>query len=106
MRQQEAHSVRRTAASRLAAFYRRNGYCRLQNRRRLAEEGPQSYKKGDEVRLVANSVEELAQMRRLLNQEGFRPGQPFVKGQQFRLPIYGRRQVARFLDMVEAAVDV
>ncbi len=84
----------------LARFFRRNGYVRWQDEERLAEEGCQVYKKGHEVRLVAESEEELATIRRLLEQAGFHPGQPFVKGCQFRQPLYGKRAVARFLELI------
>jgi hypothetical protein len=66
--------------------------------RRATED--QLYKKGDEVRLVAGSTTELATIRRLLDEAGFKPGRPFVKGRQFRQPLYGRAEVARFLSLV------
>jgi hypothetical protein len=75
---------------------------RQQNAKRLAREGPQSYKKGDEVRLVAHSAAELREIRRLLRAAGFTVGRSFVKGRQFRQPIYGRDDVARFLDLIGA----
>ena len=85
----------------LAQFFHRNGYVRWQNARRLKAEGHRRYKKGDEVRLVANSKTELATIRRLLRQAGFNPGRPFKKSWQYRQPLYGRGQVAQFLAMVE-----
>lgn len=91
----------RRDAARLAAFFRRNGIVRQQNPRRVAEEGWENYKKGDEVRLVADTPEELLLMHRLLINVGFEPGRPFRKGGQYRLPIYGRKEVARFLEMVD-----
>ena len=90
----------------LAAFFRRNGYVRLQNQQRLEEEGPASYRKGDEIRLVASSARELRLIRSLLKEAGFRPGRDFVKGRQYRVPIYGRDAVARFLEMVEAEPEI
>ncbi len=62
------------------------------------------YKKGVEMRLVANGREEQERILRRLKLAGFRPGRPFRKGperNQFCVPIYGREQVARFLRMVE-----
>ena len=87
-------------AARLAAFFHRNGYVRRQDAGRLAAEGYDGYKKGDEVRLVAASGQELAVMRKLLRRAGFEPGRPFVKGRRMRLPIYGRAAVQRFLGLV------
>lgn len=89
----------------LAGYFRRNGYVRRQNPKRLADEGYSKYKKGDEVRLVAKSQEELELIRRLLTETGFKPGSPFAKAKQICLPVYGRKAVARFLELVEAESD-
>lgn len=85
----------------LAAFFRRNGYVRWQNVKRLESQGWRIYKKGDEVRLVADTKRELALIRRLLRQAGFKPGRSFVKGRQYRQPVYGREEVSRFLALIE-----
>lgn len=85
---------------RLAQLFRRNGYVRWQNAQRLSDEGWQVYKKGHEVRMVANSRAELATIRRLLQRAGFKLGQPFTKGSQYRQPVYGKQAVARFLALV------
>lgn len=85
----------------LAVFFNRNGYIRWQDADRVAEEGWRIYKKGDEVRLVAHTTSELFKIRRLLREAGFNPGRPFRKGRQWRQPIYGKREVARFLAMIE-----
>jgi hypothetical protein len=100
--QQQPHSSRppKAVARQLAAFFNRNGYVRRQNERRLKEEGPDRYKKGEEVRLIAQSTDELELMRGLLERAGFKPGRPFEKGAQYCQPIYGRQAVARFLQMV------
>ena len=81
-------------------LFHRNGYVRRPNPERLAEQGAQKYKKGIEVRLVANSQAELRTIRRLLRQAGFVSGRPFAKARQWRQPIYGRAAVARFLALV------
>jgi hypothetical protein len=88
--------------ARLAAFFHRNGYVRQQNADRLAAEGYAAYKKGDEVRLVANSLAELAEIRRLLRAAKFKIGKSFRKTNQYRQPVYGREQVKRFLALVGA----
>ena len=88
----------------LAAFFLRNGYVRRHNPARYAAVGCMKYKKGDEVRLVANDDVERARILLLLKTAGFKPGLPFRKGKrggQYRVPIYGREQVARFLRIVE-----
>jgi hypothetical protein len=84
----------------LKRFFGRNGYVRRQNPKRLARDGYMRYKKGDEVRLTAQDKQELQAIRDLLVRAAFRPGRPFVKGQQYRLPIYGREAVHRFLSLV------
>ncbi len=89
----------------LTAYFNRNGYVRYQNTDRLATEPYGSYKKGDEVRLVANSASELRQIRQLLQAAGFNPGRPFGKDNQWRLPLYGREAVARFLSLVGAVTE-
>jgi hypothetical protein len=91
-----------SVAERLATFFRRNGYVRRQSPDRLSRDGYRGYKKGDEVRLVAESKAELRVIRRLLRQAGFQPGRPFAKSRQWRQPLYGRAAVARFLALVGA----
>ncbi len=92
---------RASTTAQLARFFHRNGYVRRLKVERRRAEG-RKYKKGDEVRLVAGSTSELAAIRRLLLQAGFKVGRPFVHARQFRIPLYGRQQVARFLAMVAA----
>lgn len=90
------------AVKRLREAYLRNGYVRRQNPVRVTEEGSRAYRKGEEVRLTASSAMELRLVRRLLRQTGFTSGRPFVKGRQYRLPVYGRAQVDRFLRLIGA----
>ncbi len=90
------------AIEQLARLFARNGYVRRQDPKRRKKE-KRRYKKGDEVRLVANNRAELRLIRRLLKQAGFKPGRPFAKARQYRQPVYGRTEVARFLAMVERA---
>ena len=94
---------RAAVVARLTLLFRRNGYVRWQDEERLTGEGGQVYKKGNEVRLVADSAKELAEVRRLLVAAGFKPGRPFVKGRQYRQPVYGKLAVARFLELVGEA---
>lgn len=87
------------AAGQLRVFYQRNGYIRRVDPVRQLRDG-QLYKKGAEVRLVADSDRELHRIRRLLRLAGFSPGKPFRKGKQWRQPLYGVEAVARFLAMI------
>ena len=84
---------------RLAELFHRNGYLRRLDAVRRVEEG-QLYKKGAEVRLVAESRAELAEIRRLLKKAGFKAARPFAKARQWRQPVYGVDAVARFLTLV------
>jgi hypothetical protein len=88
------------AAKKLAECFRRNGYLRRQNKQRVKKEGHWEYKKGDELRFTANSKDELALIRRLLQQLRFQPGRPFVKDKQFRQPIYGRGAITELLRLM------
>ena len=89
------------AIARLIWFYHRNGYVRWQDPHRRSTEGWRSYKKGTEIRLVAKSRPELAEIRRLLKAAGFKPGRPFRKGRQFRQPVYGADQVVSFFRLID-----
>lgn len=95
-----ARVIPQSVVSALAASFRRNGYVRRQNPDRLARDGSQVYKKGDEVRLVTETAAELREVRQLLRRAGFRPGRAFTKGRKWRQPVYGRAEVARFLDLI------
>jgi hypothetical protein len=93
---------RAQALKKLRESYRKNGYVRRQNMARVKKVGWRRYHKGEEVRLVASSRTELQLLRRLLRTAGFEPAKPFAKGRQFRQPIYGRDEVARFLKLMRA----
>jgi hypothetical protein len=92
----------RAAILELAGYFLRNGYVRHPNPRRQRTESTQSYKKGTEARLVANSAAELSRIRALLRQAGFHPGKAFRKGRRYRQPIYGSETVSRFLRLVRS----
>lgn len=85
----------------LTSFYYRSGFARFQHLDRAREKDWwKSYKKGDEIRLVARSRSELATIRRLLRRAGFKPGRPYSQGRAYRQPLYGREAVARFILLV------
>ena len=88
-----------SAAKQLAAYFHRNGYVRRIDPVRRARKD-RLYKKGAEVRLVANSAAELREIRRLLKETGFKRARPFTKDRQWRQPLYGVAEVARFLALV------
>lgn len=101
----DSNTIQRTnenlpVSEQLAAVFHRNGYVRRQSADRLSAEGYSKYKKGDEVRLIARSMVELESIRHLLMEAGFKPGKPYAQNRQFRQPLYGRREVARFLKMI------
>ncbi|MEZ5308565.1 MAG: hypothetical protein R2684_15580 [Pyrinomonadaceae bacterium] len=81
---------------RLLALYQRNGYMRTPNEDRL-KEGPQTYKKGFEIRLMARDESELKEIRNLIIAVGLNPGKPFQKANQWCQPIYGRSAFEEFL---------
>lgn len=89
----------REVVKRLAAYFHRNGYVRRLDQDRRKAKG-MLYKKGAEVRLVAESRAELAEIRRFLRLAGFKRARPFAKGRQWRQPVYGVAEVARFLWLV------
>jgi hypothetical protein len=93
-----------TASVELTALFRRNGCVRRHDAARYARQGCMKYKKGEEIRLVANGTEEQVRIQRLLKLAGFKAGRPFRKSAERRqlcIPIYGREQVTRFLSMTE-----
>lgn len=89
-------------AAQLADAFHCSGYVRRQNPERVSEDGSGRYKKGDEIRLVVRDEAELERARALLVKAGFKPGKPYRQGGKWRQPVYGRKQVAQFLEMVEA----
>lgn len=87
----------------LAAHFWRSGRVRLQDPQRYQEEGHKKYKKGDEIRLVVNDVDELEELLAAMEVAGFTPGRPYLGVKQMILPLYGKAEVARFLQMVAAS---
>jgi hypothetical protein len=96
-------SERTHAAEVLGRFFHRNGYVRRQDAQRYEEQGYHKYKKGHEVRLVAQSQEELAEIRAALREAGFHPGRPFIKVRQWVQPLYGKDEVQRFLALISGS---
>ncbi|MCH8558992.1 MAG: hypothetical protein LAT84_14310 [Balneolia bacterium] len=95
----------KAVASKLTWFYNRNGYVRRQKKERLENESAMSYKKGEEIRLIANTKSELRTIQSLLRKAGFKYGKPYDRGRRYCQPVYGKQAVARFLQMVESEAD-
>lgn len=100
-----AEDRRRAAEAALVrAFRELHGYVRRPNEERRGELGQRHYriyKKGWEVRLLARDEVELERLRRWLRDAGFTAGRPFRKGARLCQPVYGREQVARFLELLD-----
>ena len=79
----------------LAEAFHRAGYIRQPNAARAKSDG-RSYKKGYEVRLVADSQEELAKIRKHLRKAGFKLAKPYKKGKGMVQPVYGKLHMERF----------
>lgn len=84
----------------LKRLFERNGYLRSPNPTRQEQEGYTKYKKGYEVRLVAQDEMELEQIRDWLQQAGFQLAKPHAKVHRFVQPIYGKQAVERFCKLV------
>ena len=80
----------------LIQFFMRNGYIRQRNPEREKQLG-QRYKKGYEVRLVAETQSELKVIRQLVRRAGFKLSKPFHKKNQIVQPIYGKQAMTKFL---------
>jgi len=79
----------------LRRFFEQHGYVRVANVI-LREQMKQFYHKGYEVRLVVKTESELAFVRQLLTQIGFKAGKPFQKHNRIVQPVYGKSAVEWF----------
>mgnify|MGYP001254995428 CR=1 FL=1 len=94
-----------TPEQHLAWFFERNGNVRVQDAERFKAEGWQKYKKGFEIRLTGLSEENLAKVRSLLEQTGFKLARPFRHTRyHYVQPIYGKAEVERFLTFLPEGV--
>jgi hypothetical protein len=84
----------------LARFYERNGYVRRRTLESVSASGQKSLRNADELRFTAQTPRELVEIRRALQHAGFKAGRPFTKRRQLRIPVYGRRAVDRFLQLI------
>lgn len=97
-----AYMTKKSALGLLKEAFARNGYVRCKSLSRWVDEGSNAYKKGYEVRLIANSDVELKALHLALLKWKFTPGRAFAKTHQQALPLYGRVAVERFLLLVGA----
>ena len=79
----------------LAAMFARRPWLFVPDEERRQREG-QAYKKGYEIRLVAESESELETIRQNLLAAGFPAANPFFKRNRWIQPLYGREAVERF----------
>ena len=82
----------------LAEIFHRAGCVRQPNAARAKRDG-QTYKKGYEVRLVAGSQEELAEIRKHLREAGFKLAKPYKRATRMVQPVYGKLNMERFRAM-------
>ncbi len=88
------------AQSQLVDLFHRNGYNRVPDETRRAEE-PRTYKMGYEIRLIAQNKAELAIIRRLLRTVGLKPGKPYSKANQWCQPVYGKSAMETFSQWID-----
>ena len=88
----------------LVRYYLRNGVLRVPNPKRCRDKRQKrKYHKGYEIRLVALDRAELAEIRRALRAASFECGRTFEKAARRVVPVYGKKQVERFLALVQAS---
>jgi hypothetical protein len=83
----------------LRRYWEKGGYRRREPNRKLRSPKLPPSHHGYELRFSASSREEALAIARLLRATGFRPGKPWLKpkARQWRVPVYGRAQVAELL---------
>lgn len=91
-----AVSRKQTARALVIRSFRANGYVRMPNLKKRSKAGSQVYKKGYEVRLVADDRAQVKQLQAALRVLGIQPGRVFPKHSKIIVPIYGREAVEYF----------
>jgi len=91
--------MRKSVKTQLRYFFRRNGCLRAPNIARQKRDG-WTYKKGYEIRFVANNGKELLKIRSLLSKAGFKSGKPYSKRSQFIQPVYGKIFYEQFRKLI------
>lgn len=95
----QTKKVRKSVVKKLGGYFLRNGYLRLPNEK-LEKERAGDYRKGYEIRFVANNKNELKEIKSLLKEADLKPGKHFEKFNQFVLPVYGKESFFRFKSLL------
>jgi len=94
----------RSAVQFIKKLAARGAYARFPNPIRRKKDG-QAYKKGYEIRLPIRSGKDMREAKIALRKLGFSFGKPFKKHSHYILPIFGREQVGRFLELFRIAPE-
>lgn len=97
--------TRKKAIELLAGRFARGGCARLPNLERREEMTSRYYKKGYEIRMPVRGAEDLEQVLQALALIEIRPGASYQKVRQRIVPIYGKKQVMRFCEVVLKITD-
>lgn len=92
--------MRKSRAALLKQIFDRNGYYRIPDED-LRQEKKAAYKKGYEIRFVAQNYKEYLEIRKLLKALGFLPGKAFLKGAQRVIPVYGKDNYFAFRELMK-----
>jgi hypothetical protein len=77
-------------------------YERVPNSKKRTQEKT-NYKKGYEVRIILNNIEETRIIKAILNGKEIHTGKPFEKHSKIVLPIYGYENTMAFLKTIKKA---
>lgn len=91
--------MRISRAEQLRRIFERNGYYRIPDES-SRQEKKASYKKGYEIRFVAQDYKEYIEIRKLLKALGYEPGKAFYKGSQRVIPVYGKANYLSFQELM------
>lgn len=95
----QTKKVTKSVIKKLGGYFLRNGYLRLPNETLKKKKGG-NYRKGYEIRFVANNKNELKEIKSLLKDAYLKPGKHFEKFNQFVLPVYGKESFFRFKSLL------
>ncbi len=83
----------------IRAAYARSGWIQSPPDPKMRRKKKAKYRRGYEARLSVPPAD-LARVLRSLKALGFSPGSHYEKANCIRIPIYGKEQVARFVELV------
>lgn len=93
--------MRISRAEQLRQIFQRNGYYRVPDED-MRQQKKASYKKGYEIRFVAQNYKEYLEIRKLLKALGYLPGKAFLKGSQRVIPVYGKENYFAFRELMKS----